>query len=257
MQEDSNNLLPLLYSWMAICKRGLTKILESEWLIIKQFGNAVFIPKTSIVYSTNNNLNYIDARLFRFRGSDNTHRFFVLLEGSEKYGISPYYIYILLNLWKIEQGMLPVHASAIVRKGKLYLFAGPSGAGKSTIASLSLDVGGKVLDEDQVTIYPMEDGRRFIADAWGYSLSSCNVPIGAIFSIYQSQNDKLLPLSQINVARLLLERFLDIMTESLPSHLVSHAFSFVANIARHVPGYELYFRKNPEFWNLIDEKFPG
>jgi len=30
----------------------------------------------------------------------------------------------------------------------------------------------------------------------------------------------------------------------------------IGDLARTIPGYELHFRKSPDFWKLIDAEFP-
>ncbi len=37
---------------------------------------------------------------------------------------------------------------------------------------------------------------------------------------------------------------------------MQNIFERAAKLARNIPGYTLHFRKNPDFWNIIDERFP-
>ncbi len=198
----------------------------------------------------------VPSRLLRLRDPSMRHWFAVLLKRNERLGLPPYPINLLASICQIERGYLPIHAAGVIRGGRLFLFAGPSGSGKSTIAASSLESGSLVLDEDQVLVRPLS-GDRFTADAWGYGVQPCNAPLAAFFSLLQSEEDRLTPLSQTHTARLLLERHQDIMTAFLPAETIVRALKSASAIARRIPAYELHFRKSPDFWKLIDERFPA
>lgn len=53
---------------------------------------------------------------------------------------------------------LLLHASAVIRKGRLHLFCGPSGPGKTTIA-VELNGGGEVFSVDSVALSMGKEGR--------------------------------------------------------------------------------------------------
>jgi hypothetical protein len=134
-------------------------------------------------------------------------------------------------------------------------FAGASGAGKSTSAAVSQSVGGHAFEEDQVSLRSLAD-KCFTADAWGYNVRSCHVPLRAIFLLKQAVENRITDLKQSQVAHLLIQRHYETLGMSLSDDLIQKSFPIAANIARSVPGYELYFTKSPDFWELIDEKFP-
>lgn len=193
--------------------------------------------------------------LRRFRGNSSHDHYFLLLNGHEPQGIPVFEIASLCNIWKLVNGYLPLHASGVIHKGQLFIFTGPSGAGKSTVTKLSQEIGDKPLDEDQLLIYKSSE-KNYYANAWGYNLSSCNVSIRAIFTLIQNTEDQILPLKPLNLARQLFGRHNDLMGNQFSDDLLKCSFEFVAGIARQVPGYELRFRKSPDFWKLIDEQFP-
>jgi hypothetical protein len=64
-----------------------------------------------------------------------------------------------------QQGLLPLHASAILVNGHIVAFAGNSGAGKSTIAALLGSFGYKLVTDD---ILPISFDRNSIPGAWPY-----------------------------------------------------------------------------------------
>jgi hypothetical protein len=189
--------------------------------------------------------------LLRFHDQNLKNHFILLLKENEEQGLSTYYINLLSNVYQLEQGRLPIHAAGVIRFGKLFLFSGPSGAGKSTISMLSRAWGCPVLDEDQVLVRFLGNC-NLTADGWGYNVASCDIPIKAVFFLRQADSDELVPLPKIQTAHLLFERYNDVMSMAFTNQLTQHAFNIVANIARTVPGYELHFRKSPDFWKVID-----
>jgi hypothetical protein len=64
-----------------------------------------------------------------------------------------------------QQGLLPLHASAILVNGHIVAFAGNSGAGKSTIAALLGAFGYELVTDD---ILPISFDRNSIPGAWPY-----------------------------------------------------------------------------------------
>jgi hypothetical protein len=197
----------------------------------------------------------LPAEPWLLRCREDSSRFLILLRGTPQVIAPLYYIYVLSNMWQVEQGNLVVHAAAIVRKKAAFLFLGPSGSGKSTVAALSRKQGGRVLDEDQVLLQPIASG-GFAASAWSEDGVSPSVPVRALFFLAQGEEDRLRPLPEVRVAHFLLDRHLDIIGRDLGDQLLVRALSNAAAVARQVPGFELCFRRTPDFWKLIDEQFP-
>jgi hypothetical protein len=40
-----------------------------------------------------------------------------------------------------------------------------------------------------------------------------------------------------------------------PENAIVEVFTRIADLARSVPGYQLLFRRSPEFWKLIEAEF--
>ena len=179
--------------------------------------------------------------------------FFILVDKNYPASVIAQALWNLCNLWQVESGCIPLHTSGITHAGQLYLFSGPSGAGKSTIADLSTAVGDEVLDEDQVMIYRKPDG-TYSANAWGYSLKTGGAPIRAYFRIIKDRVDRLVPLTQTHTAKLFMEQACAVTGNMLPEKSLMDLFLRMAEFARHVPGYELHFRKSPDFWKLIERE---
>jgi hypothetical protein len=139
---------------------------------------------------------------------------------------------------------------------------GEGGAGKSTAAANSAAVNIPVIADDHVFILrdAEQDFTLSLAPKWPSQLSThpdLRPPLRGIFVLVKDTVDRLIPVSQTRTARMLLKGFQELPTSALlSSDLVRQAFQTCANIARTVPGYELHFRKSPDFWDVIDVEFP-
>jgi len=160
-----------------------------------------------------------------------------------------------LSTWHhLDQGRCVFHAAGVVHLDFAHLFVGISGAGKSTVGTLSNALGYRIIHDDHLVVYPDQVGNYLVTDI---SQSIPGVPLKSISFLMQDSKDRLVPLSELKTTRGLLDGFRDIVGEHLLSdQMLRYAFGFSADIARHTPGYELHFRKSPEFWKLIDEQFP-
>ncbi len=198
-----------------------------------------------------------DLRLLRFV-TNNSHRscFVLFLKGHEQMGLSAYHLGLLAGLYQLEQGGLPVHTAGIVREDKIFLFAGPSGAGKSTISALSKEQGFFILDEDQVLIRRGEND-DFKLFAWMYGVGSFAPKEIYMFFIKQDTVNYLLPLSQTQTAYNLFKRHQDVLIGLLSQELYLRSFKIACELARSIRGFELHFRKSPDFWKLINEQLLG
>lgn len=153
--------------------------------------------------------------------------------------------------WHVAHGGAAFHASGVVRNGKGYLFLGQSGAGKSTVANLSQQVQGVTLHDDQILL-SLENGNYLLT----HPDSQLTPPLGAVFFLKQSQEDRLIALTPASTCVALSKSMLEYATgQDLYGTWVHQAFHNSALISRVVPGFDLYFRKSPDFWKLIDERF--
>lgn len=174
------------------------------------------------------------------------------------------YMIFLANTWHIERGGLCVHSAAVSRNGQGFLFLGDSGAGKSTTARLSVEAGCLALGDDLNFIlshekhgYSLAASPSPILSSVGYSMIQPGLQ--GIFTLVQDKKDYLVSLSPKQTAIALFDSFQKQTpyTRRFSDQLVKKAFHTIADIARCVPAYELYFRKTPDFWKQIHEKFPG
>jgi hypothetical protein len=157
---------------------------------------------------------------------------------------------ILLS-WKLtdRNGFL-LHAATVVRNGKAYVFTGRSGAGKSTVASLSPK--SSVLT-DEISLLRRENGewRAYGTPFWGEfraAGSNTSAPVRGIFRLLQAAENRVTSLRSVELIRTLLPNVLFFSSESEANRRL---LEIVGQAAEEMPGYELAFRKDPAFWEVL------
>lgn len=102
----------------------------------------------------------------------------------------------ILSLYRfLEEGVLFLHASAIVHQGQGFVFAGFSGSGKSTISDIIPD--GKMAD-DQTVLAKDAAGYRIYSSVFDAKLKHPvydGVPLGGIFLLVQSEGLSVTPIT--------------------------------------------------------------
>jgi hypothetical protein len=161
-------------------------------------------------------------------------------------------LFMLSRVCKVSQGLFPSHVSAVLFQDGLYLFGGPSGAGKSTLANLLVDEGGYLLDEDQVIIRKKPDG-SYSADAWGYSLKTCDSPIKGVFKLNKNEHNAIESLSTLDAANFIFMQSEQVAGWMLPDDLYRKLFCFTAEFARSIPVNKLHFSLTGDLWSMILE----
>lgn len=169
---------------------------------------------------------------------------------------------LMANWWHIHNGHLCVHSSAFVGENSGFLFLGQSGSGKSTVVKLINSLGLQALGDDLNYIIQEDTGSFSLASApnpnmlpFGYSLA--HPKLRYIFKLVKDENDFIIPLSVKDTTKLLVDGFGQTPKSAMfPNEMFRSVLNVSAEIARIIPGYELHFRKSPDFWQLIDEQFP-
>jgi hypothetical protein len=154
----------------------------------------------------------------------------------------------LATYWHVLNGGGPLHASAIARRGKGYLFLGTSGAGKSTVAHLSAWADGAAIHDDHVMLGVETDGYRL-----AHAGSPSSPFLHAVFLLRKGTSNHVTPLGPLAVCAALTRGVLEYAVgQNRFGPWVRQAFQNMAKVARRVPGYTLEFRKSPDFWDVID-----
>src|SRR2546421_6925043 len=157
---------------------------------------------------------------------------------------------VLLS-WKLlgRRGFL-LHAATVIRNGKAYLFTGRSGAGKSTVASLSPE--GSVLT-DEISLLRREDGvwRAYGTPFWGEfraAGSNSSAPVAGIFRLLQAAENQVEILRPVAILRALLPNVLFFSAEMQANRRL---LEILSQAATEIAGYNLAFRKNSAFWEVL------
>jgi len=159
---------------------------------------------------------------------------------------------VLLS-WKLaaRHGFL-LHAATVVRGGKAYVFTGRSGAGKSTLAGLAPP--GTVLT-DEISLLRFEDGewRAYGTPFWGdfrAAASNASAPVRGLFRLVQAAENCVTPLRPRAMLRALLPNVLFFSREP-EAH--RRLLEILGHAVDSISGYELAFRKDPAFWEVLPE----
>jgi hypothetical protein len=157
---------------------------------------------------------------------------------------------VLLS-WKLleHQGFL-LHAATVIRNGKAYIFTGRSGAGKSTVATLSPQ--GSVLT-DEISLLRRENGvwRAYGTPFWGEfkaAGSNSSAPVAGIFRLLQASENRVVALRPMAILRTLLPNVLFFSAEAEANRRL---LEILGQAATEIDGYNLSFRNNSTFWEVL------
>jgi hypothetical protein len=149
-------------------------------------------------------------------------------------------------------GGLLLHAAAVVRKGRAFVFAGPSGSGKTTITGLSKVK--KILSDEIVAITHDKHKRVFAGSTpfWGEMgtgpSSRKSYPVGSVFFLKKSDGLKKMTLSNSEALQKLLR--CACLFGKHPED-IQLALDICAHIIQTTPVYDLYFEKKPLIWSKL------
>jgi hypothetical protein len=185
-------------------------------------------------------------------------------EHEEKYAPHIWsYIIRVVGKWAVEQNGLLLHSAAVIRDKRGFLFLGRSGAGKTTLSSLSHSIGCLVLGDELNIIYCAVGNKYNLyavpcPNAFPAGYSSDSPALNGIFNLVQDGEDYLVQLTPEKISFLLFDSFINDtpIDRRMTDVQINLARNTCNEIARNIPGYELHFRKSPDFWNVIDDQFP-
>ncbi|MCM3573753.1 hypothetical protein M3172_11205 [Mesobacillus subterraneus] len=156
-----------------------------------------------------------------------------------------YSSYIVYHNW----GLL-IHSSCAIENGKAHIFAGHSGAGKSTAARLSEP---RPLLSDEATIVKIsENGITVFDSPFRSELPSTGyqqpTPLAGIQLLQQSEKNSLEMMRKPEALLSLMDK---VFYWSHDPAETQRIMGLLRALVEKVPVYELYFRKDPTFWELI------
>jgi hypothetical protein len=148
------------------------------------------------------------------------------------------------------RGLLP-HASCLVRAGKAYLFCGPSGSGKTTVARLSRDA---TVLTDELPVVTVSAGRATAHGTpfWGELARGGGdraAPLAGIYFLRQASRHRVEPVRPGPALARLLPNVLFFAREA---DVTAGVFRLSAELVEAVSCFDLFFRRDPGFWEMID-----
>ncbi|MYL69925.1 hypothetical protein GLW00_03635 [Halobacillus litoralis] len=150
---------------------------------------------------------------------------------------------------EIEWGLL-VHSSCMAEGEAAHLFAGESGAGKSTVAHLSSP---RVLLSDEAAILKVEEtgikvfDSPFRSDQPSTGLGR-SFPLASIDFLIQAQSNHRESLKERESFLGLMDKVFSWYSDPIYTITLIRLIKLTVN---QVPAYNLYFKKDPTFWELI------
>jgi len=157
---------------------------------------------------------------------------------------------IVYSLALVETRGLVVHAASLMRDEGVYLFCGPSGSGKTTVARLSTDA---TLLSDELSIVRMVEGRGvcFGTPFRGeLAMSGANVagPLVGMYFLHHGPRHGVEALGPRQALGRLLPNVLFFAREA---DVTAEVFRIAADLVEAVPCFDLSFRPDPSFWEVI------
>lgn len=154
-----------------------------------------------------------------------------------------------------------LHASAVNVQGKALLFLGHSNAGKSTISRLLSD-DYSVIADDKIWISQSFDGNWIAQDSTQTVRRVSDVsrlpgkdmyPLLAVVRIFKSDSTEMLPISQKDTCRYLMDAVFEIKLQRITTDWRTRLewFHMIADVSRKIPGLRLTFPKNKNIIKTI------
>lgn len=163
------------------------------------------------------------------------------------------YVRWLVAQTLIRRNGIVLHSSGIVRDGKAYVFFGHSGAGKSTVAELSQPL--PILSDDMVVLLrePAAGGSwqacstPFAGNFPQDSKAPGSFPLAGLYLLKQATMVELRPVA-LPVAIGMLSTAAPFLSRE---DRVDHLIPLLNDLCQSVPAFELYFKKDASFWDII------
>jgi len=164
-------------------------------------------------------------------------------------------LFVFACLVMVHRDRIIVHGAGIKKEGGGYLFLGRSGAGKSTVASLSAP--GVILSDDATAVAVAGDGNSIHATPFTQlGTKRGRRPryreeerLAGLFFLHQSAVTAIAPREERLAFVELLQAHLHgfaVMGEATKRK----AFDLCRRVCATTPAYDLFFRKDPGFWEL-------
>lgn len=155
-----------------------------------------------------------------------------------------------------DRGSLLLHASAVKRNNRLWIFSGPPGSGKTTIAE-DLCGGGALFSQDHIVIASDEMGLRVFttpfSDDAGIVQPDSMCDLAALAFIEQADASAVVNLTGHEKLRRILSQT---AAHTRTDDSFSQTINAIGLIIERVDCFLLRFSKDEGFWDLLDKQAP-
>ncbi len=163
-----------------------------------------------------------------------------------------YFVRAAFALTAFAQGALLFHSTGIVHREQAYIFFGLSGSGKTTTARFSRPR--PVLNDDLVLLCYNQGQWYACATPFGLRRHSevTSAPLRAFLRLRKALEDRIEPLPS-TMAKV--ELLANSPVVNADPQRVPLLMEFWETILKGIPVCALYFRKSPDFWEVVDAYF--
>ena len=161
------------------------------------------------------------------------------------------FLRIVYSLALVEDRGLVIHAASLIRNGRAFLFPGRSGSGKTTIARLSRDA---TLLSDELSIVRLGDGRARCHGTpfWGELARGGEDRAAPLHAIYFLQHGHRHAVEALAPGQALQRLLPNVLFFAREARVTARVFDIAADLVDAVPSYNLSFRRDAGFWEIID-----
>lgn len=163
-----------------------------------------------------------------------------------------YFVRTAFALSAFAQGALLFHSTGVVHRECAFVFFGLSGSGKTTAARLSRPR--PVLNDDLVLLCYNDGEWRACATPFGLRRHPevISAPLRAFLRLRKALEDRIEPLPSAMAKAELLANSPVVNADPLRVPLL---MDLLDTILTEIPACALYFRKSPDFWEVVDAYF--
>jgi hypothetical protein len=167
--------------------------------------------------------------------------------------LNPDLFRLLCGFLLLQEGGILLHASAVVDRGRAWVFSGPSGSGKTTIAGLAGDR--RVLNDETIALRPSAHGFEACATPFygsgGPEMARANAhaPLRALCFLRKADrfaHRRLSPTETVGRA------FPEVMLPKRDNRVAEELLAALTALATQVPAYDLAFAPRAALWDYLD-----
>jgi hypothetical protein len=167
--------------------------------------------------------------------------------------LNPDLFRMLCSFWLLQEGGLFLHASAVVERGRAWVFSGPSGSGKTTIATLAGRR--RVLNDETIALRPGPRGWTACATPFygsgGPTMARANVSAPLRGLCFLRKADRFAH-RRLSPAEAVARAFPEVMLPKRDARVAERLLATLAALAGAVPAWELEFAPRAALWSHLD-----